>query len=287
MSLLPPRSRCQLEWKQFFQDQDGNWLLHLQPYYAELFANYFPTLMKQSPAGFRDFKSARNKFALFSKLPARDVQRIQGFLKFFERAVCLGINKHLKNNFTDELDFCLALDFNKPSPQADRTEIGELEYQAKYQQNSEALSELAKELAFAIEALPRCAIPQPRLLTHVPSRRGLTFCLPSALCRAIVSFVKDSFWGDPRPVALPSLSVAKQSAKNLTVDQKLDQWKSIVASNGIRMSRPVEDCSIIVIDDLYQSGASMWTFASFLKNRKVRSVVGLACVKSLRDTDNR
>ena len=65
--------------------------------------------------------------------------KVRGFLSFFGQAVCLGVNKHLKDDFSDELDFCLALAFNKASPQDKaRTEIGEWFYQAKYHQDADA-----------------------------------------------------------------------------------------------------------------------------------------------------
>lgn len=68
---------------------------------------------------------------------------------------------------------------------------------------------------------------------------------------------------------------------------KIAQWSSIIQSNGIKLSRSVKECSVIVVDDLYQSGASLWSFAKYLKSQSAGAVVGLACVKSLRDTDNR
>src|SRR5262249_39745239 len=133
MSLRPHSSRCQLTWKQFVQKDDGSWFLNLPPYYADLFACYFPALMKQSRTRFRNSKSGKTRYAFFSALPQREVQRVEGFLAFFGRAVCLSVNKHLRNDFADELDFCIALDFAKPSPTGERTVIGELEYAAKYQ----------------------------------------------------------------------------------------------------------------------------------------------------------
>jgi predicted amidophosphoribosyltransferase len=79
----------------------------------------------------------------------------------------------------------------------------------------------------------------------------------------------------------------KPAAKNLTVDQKIAHWKRIVQAEAIQLSRPVEHGSVIVVDDLYQSGASLWSYARYLKSKQAAAVVGLACVKSLRDSDNR
>lgn len=175
----------------------------------------------------------------------------------------------------------------KPSPREGRTELGELEYQAKYHQNSEALGELAKQLAFAVRSLPPEAICRPRLLSYVPSDPKQQFCLPALLTRGMVDIVPKAFWADPKPLLAPALTVRKPSAKNLTVDEKIVQWNNILQADGIRLSRSVKNCSVIVVDDLYQSGASLWSFAKHLKSQQAASVVGLTCVKSLRDTDNR
>ena len=52
------------------------------------------------------------------------------------------------------------------------------------------------------------------------------------------------------------------------------------------MSETVEDKDEIIVDDLYQPGASMWAFAEFLKQQGCRNVMGLVAVKSQRDSDN-
>jgi len=55
---------------------------------------------------------------------------------------------------------------------------------------------------------------------------------------------------------------------------------------AIKITGDVREKDIIIIDDLYQSGFTMWTVAQLLKNKGAKKVFGLACVKSLRDTDN-
>ena len=49
---------------------------------------------------------------------------------------------------------------------------------------------------------------------------------------------------------------------------------------------PINSFDVFIVDDLYQSGTTMWAFARYLKNLGARQVFGLACVKSLRDSDN-
>jgi predicted amidophosphoribosyltransferase len=275
-----------LNWKVFDQREDESWNLVLPRYYAGLFEASFPSLVKLTSAGFRDSSSGKTRIANFPALIEKDVKRIQAFLDWYGRVVCLSTNEHLEDDFSDELDFCLALDFNKPRPGKDRTELGGLEYHAKYHQDANAVAGLAKELARAVRWLPPSKLPKPRLLTYVPSDPGREFYLPSELARAVREDVPVSFWSVQEPVVTPSLTVKKKSAKNLSVAQKIALWEEIAQAKGIRLSRSVRECSIIILDDLYQSGASLWSFAKYLKGRGASTVVGLACVKSLRDTDN-
>jgi hypothetical protein len=44
-------------------------------------------------------------------------------------------------------------------------------------------------------------------------------------------------WGDPAPLVTATLTADKQSAKNMTVAQKIAQWKAIIQAKGIRLSR--------------------------------------------------
>ena len=124
-------------------------------------------------------------------------------------------------------------------------------------------------------------------MSYVPCDPAKEFYLPGELAKKIVDSTSAAFWGDERPLVRATLRAAKQSAKNLTVAQKIAQWDSITEGKGIKLPRSVAGCSVIVVDDLYQSGASLWSFGKYLKGQGAGVVVGLACVKSLRDTDNK
>jgi predicted amidophosphoribosyltransferase len=247
----------------------------------------YPKLMAKSNTGFRDSSSGKTKYAFFKDLDEGEVSAIERFLSHYGRSVCLSANAHIAEHFSDELDFCLALDFNKPSPKEDRTQIGEWEYQAKYHQDKEALAALTKAMVAAVRSLPLRKVPKPRLISYVPCEADREFYLPAELAAGIVAALPTTFWGVDRPVVKSTLLVEKSSAKNLTVAEKIAQWEAISTGEGIALSRSVRGCSVIVVDDLYQSGASLWFFGKYLKDLGATVVVGLACVKSLRDTDNK
>jgi len=286
VSLLPSTSRSQLKWQRFTQQEDGSWCLVLPPFYARLFELHLPALVQWPYKGFRDSQSAQTRIARFQKLLGKDVARIRAFLDYYARVVILNVNEHIKADFKDELDHCLALDFNKPTPGPERTEIGELEYRAKYQRDKDAMAALVSHLVLAIRRLPRELIPKPRLLTYVPSDPVADFCLPALLAKSIIAHMDESFWGATNPLVTPALKEAKKSAKNITVKDKLALWRSIIEGRGIKLSLAVKGHSVCVIDDLYQSGASLWSFAKYLKRLGAARVVGVVCVKSLRDKDN-
>jgi predicted amidophosphoribosyltransferase len=283
MTLRPSGSRCQLMQNRFEQKEDGSWVLVLPPYYAGLFELYFSALLPES--GFKD--SVAGKRCTFPTLDPSIVNKIRNFLRFFAQAVCISMSKYLRTSFSAEMDFCLALDFNKPNPGKDRTEIGELEYQAKYQEDAGAITQLGSKLASAVRLLPLKGMSRTRLLTFVPASPGTGFHLPARLVKAVSDAVSDSFWGVTDPLVHAKLKAGKASAKNLTIDEKIAQWNRIIRADGITLSRSVKGGTVIVVDDLYQSGTTLWSFAKYLKAKGAAHVVGLVCVKSLRDADNR
>jgi predicted amidophosphoribosyltransferase len=209
---------------------------------------------------------------------------IRAFLDWYGRTVCISTNRQLKDKFSDELDFCIALDMNSPGPKEDRTEIGEWRYQAKFKQNVDARAALASKLCRAVRMLPLAKVPIPRLLSYVPSDPGKDFCLPAELAKAVRTGIPKTFWGVDDPLVVPTLTTSKKPAKDLTVAQKIAE--KVAEAKRIRLSQSVKGRSVIVVDDLYQSGVSLWSFARYLKAQQAVAVFGVACVKSLRDTDN-
>jgi hypothetical protein len=291
VSLRPRSTRCQLQWVVFVQEGERSWKLVLPLYYAGLFEVSFPSLLKKAVNGFQDSSTGKTRIARFANLEDPDLKKIGGFIDWYERGVCLSTNKHLNPVFSDELDFCLALDYIRSNPKADRTQIGEWLYRAKYHPDEQEVAEqavagLAKELCKAARMFPPTRLGKPRLLIYVPPYPAKRLYLPAALAQGVRQGMPDNFWGVANPLVVPTLTVMKQSAKNLTVDQKIAQWAKVVEEQGIKLSRPVRDCSVIIVDDLYQSGASLWSFAKYLKGQGAVTVIGLVCVKSLRDTDN-
>ena len=85
------------------------------------------------------------------------------------------------------------------------------------------------------------------------------------------------------------LKCHKPSFKDKTLNEKISIWNEIYSdTNGFEFIEKVDitDKDVIIIDDLYQSGVSMWSYAKFLKSLGAKQVIGISAVKSLRDSDN-
>lgn len=82
------------------------------------------------------------------------------------------------------------------------------------------------------------------------------------------------------------LTCPKSALKGVSVEEKIRIWQELYDGGCVELSASVDGRTVVIVDDLYQSGATMWMYAKYLKEQGARHVFGLACVKSLRDTDN-
>jgi predicted amidophosphoribosyltransferase len=291
--MQPPYSRQQLGRHQFNQTESGDWLLSLRPYYAWLFSARYPDIIASSRTGWRDSQWGSNKYAYFARLSPEHIAQIQDFITMYQRMVVVGINRHLASNFAAELDACVCLDFNKAEQESGsmpRTEIGELEYLAKYQHDHAAIGKLVNVMGNALNWIPiSCSLDRTiqRCVTYVPPEPDKEYHLPREIARQLTQPNASTLSGAPfGSLVDATLAGAKASLKNATLDEKRTEWQRLTTPGAITLSRPVSGCAVYVVDDLYQSGTTIWTYARYLKSAGARWVFGIVCVKSLRDTDN-
>lgn len=196
----------------------------------------------------------------------------------------LSLNKNIKEYFDDELDYCIASDFNIVYGEG-RTEIGEAEYQLKY--NIEDLNVTERNQYANIimsKMLDNCKyIPFNNRLNWCVSPMPATECgktkLAWRMAEEISKQLRLSF-------IEPILSCDKPQMKQLSTKEKIGTWEKIYYNDGVILDNQVRGKNVIVVDDLYQSGTTMWEYAKFLKTLGARFVFGIVCVKSLRDSDN-
>ncbi|MCH7783568.1 hypothetical protein IID62_10945, partial [candidate division KSB1 bacterium] len=209
------------------------------------------------------------------------------FISDYEKLVILGLNKHLKENFTDERNSCIALDYHFDKRVDKRTEIGELEYLAKYEEDDNAINMLVENLLKYINRLPNLKNAGNISLCYVAPDPDKKFHLPRILTEKMVrNAKKDLNLDDYYPIIHSKLKVKKPQLKRIDILKKISIWENLIFFNQINISTIVQDRDIILLDDLYQSGVSIWSMAKFLKMNGARMVLGLTCTKTLRDTDN-
>jgi len=176
----------------------------------------------------------------------------------------------------DTLALSSALSLNFDIATQARTPIGELEYQAKYQNHNESKNILADLMYEFCASTPYyqdmkafCAIPP----SDVAQENNLmSSILERMAARYGVNNVSSSIsWQKNKP-----------KLKELSFE---DKWNAL-EQTGITITDDIQVDDVILVDDLYQSGITMQYVAMKLLEAGVKRVFGLAIVKSLGDSDN-
>ena len=175
------------------------------------------------------------------------------------------------------LDSTVALDTNFVDNQSGgKTECGLLEEQAKHHGHSSAIDQLASRLADTIGDISY--LRRAPFVMAVPATADKAFDLPRELARRVAKLTD-------KVDLTPTVEMTKKtgSAKDLSRDKKWDLWAQteIDFTDGSFLGSEV-----VVLDDKYQSGATMHFIASQLYGYGAKKVHGLVGVKTLRDSDN-
>jgi hypothetical protein len=170
-----------------------------------------------------------------------------------------------------ELSIALAENFSEDE---ERSYLGDLEYKAKYSNDEHALKEIISLTTDWLNKLPFynkadfiCAVP--------PSINGKDN-LPRQIVKGLNGFgfqnISDNVYWKQN----------KEGLKEVQFSEKYD----ILDSTGLSINCNIKDKVIILVDDLYQSGVTMQFIAKELKLAGASKILGLAIVKSRRNTDN-
>ncbi len=167
----------------------------------------------------------------------------------------------------DTLDISLSLSMNIIDDES-RTEIGELEYQAKYHKNSDAEKSLVALCADWINKLPY--YKDADLICAVPSST------PNNLPQRIVEKLSITAKNISTDISWTSKTRAVKDAEN--IDDKI----SILEESGLDIKNipQLKGKIVILFDDLYMSGVTLQYIAMKLKEAGAQRVLGLTIVKS-------
>lgn len=276
-------------WLCIRENDDGSYNCIVSNAIREILGYHFPEIFHASPTGWK--QGGNNTFNLWVPLNNLEMINVEAIKQWGEFAG----NQCVWLAGDGYLDFCIAADFNfkasdtQPWP---RTTLGEAEYWLKYHRNE--LSDEVKQTHINNVCL---AIMGAYNLLPLAHRRN------SSQEAAIVSSIPDNddsgklapalAWYTARQAGLgfvrPTLSTVKPSMKNLTSDEKKLAWESLLNSdNATSLTKPdVYGKEVVIVDDLYQSGTTMQAYAKYLKAFGALRIFGIACVKSMKNSDNK
>lgn len=167
----------------------------------------------------------------------------------------------------DLLDISLSLSMNIIENES-RTEIGELEYQSKYNGDNAAEERLVSLCEQWINKLPY--YKDADLICAVPSKT------PDNLPQRIVSKLDITATNISNSISWTS------KTRNVKDAEKVEDKISILEESGfiINNKEQLENKVVILFDDLYMSGVTLQYIAMKLKEAGVQRVLGLTIVKS-------
>lgn len=169
----------------------------------------------------------------------------------------------------DNLDLSFALSMNYDGDE--RTAIGELEFQAKFNGNEEAEEQLTKICNEWIDKLP--FLKNSDYICAMPSSNYAVTGLPNRIVANLKGF---DFEDISDKVKWTSKIRSNKDAKS-----PLEKLKNLEKS-GLEISRDVRlrGKTVLLFDDLYMSGVTMQYVAMKLKEAGASRVFGLCIVKS-------
>ena len=183
---------------------------------------------------------------------------------------CLSLSIAMSINISD--------DSEKQASDSGHTVMGNFVYYGKWRKSQNAINEIAKEATKAIQYLPY--YKDTKLICSVPNS-GNNFDLPRSVTSLLsenigIQDITDGF----------TFGGSKPDLKASPYDEKWNELEKAQISFDVEEFN-VEGKSVILIDDLYQSGTTIQYIAMKLQQAGTREVYGLCFVKTRGDVDNR
>ncbi len=171
------------------------------------------------------------------------------------------------------LSSCIALDVNVDYANEVKTDIGNLEYAAKHNQNKNAIGELVDLLCNKISENK-----EEFYIAAVPANNDKDFDLPTLLAKEVaeklgVIDITDYFF----------YQNSKQALKSVSINEK---WQELEQANLQFKQHNLVNKPIVLIDDKYQSGTTLHYVASKLQQARFDIIYGLIIAKTIKDNDN-
>ncbi|MDF7806188.1 hypothetical protein P4E94_01985 [Pontiellaceae bacterium B12219] len=283
-------------WMRLNENPDGSVNIFISGDLVGVFSNQFPLILNSAPKGWQNSNGGtKNIWIPSDRASGIDLEGIRRWAEFAGNQSVWLMTSKLSDCFSgSELECCVAADFNSIFDDKEihgRSELGEAEYQLKYHAGDLSQSEGEHYCAIMSNALLAVYDLLPlRKFSFGENSTPVVSSIPAnensgGFARVLAGHVaqrKEAEFMEPK------LRVSKPQMKGLNVQQKVLTWSSIYGVPGNVDCGAVSfaDRDVVIVDDLYQSGISMWAYAKFLKEAGARRVFGLVGVKSMRDSDN-
>lgn len=283
-------------WLRINKNDNGSYNFFVSEKLQEIFRYHFPHIDMNAPKGWEP--SRGNTFNAW--IPPDNAQSIN-IDEIKEWAAYAG-TQCVWLNTEHPLEYCVAADFNfnvEDGKITGRTPLGYAEYWLKYKRKNlkkedqkihvrnvcDGIRGVFELLPFAYKSrsisvkLHRDK-PIPPLVSAIPANKG-----KGKLSWVLTKYVANHY---ELEFVLPILRPIKPEMKSLSLTQKIKIWEDIYSTeDAIEAGLNVSDREVLIVDDLYQSGATIQAYARHLSSLGAKRIFGIVCVKSMRDSDNK
>lgn len=274
-SIVKPRSNLNV-W--FERSNDDSLKLYVSPMTKSLIDFHFCEFV--ASAGGWQYDQFTRSYLNFNKTISLYWENVRNWLEAADRFLWPGLNSRISNYYDyNVVDACMALDYNYYFDGKGYTPWGALESDAKYrlygESRLEAVDKLISGMLEMVKFLP-VRLGGDCVVSSVPVNHGeINFG------RTIADeFAKKIGCSDMTPV----LQCGKSKNKQMNVRDSYNEWEAIYRDDSnFVVPLNVSGKTVIIVDDLYQSGVSVWSYARFLKEHGATAVYALCCVKSIHD----
>ena len=269
--------KFKMYWSEFNKTLRGDYRLKipLPKIYTVLIDEVFPDLDKN--IGW-EIKGRKYAYTYISRREDQSViDEIKNFLELLELHYYVTPHTMVLKEVGRYVDQCFALGMTYVEKNGvvsnERSEIYNLIYQTKKKPDLDALSKLnsaLKEFVLNHSNYRNCDLVVPE-----PGNPGKQFHLAEVLGKNLAKSLD---------MELSELKKTRNTkkAKEMRMDEKIN------VSDGVYKSRlGFDGKNILLIDDTYQSGTTMYRMAEYLKMNGAKKVYGLVTSKTWRDDHNK
>jgi len=269
-------------WVKICEEANGGCSIYVADCLMKWIEDRYPNLLEHSKAGWE--LTARGKNVLhFSSSESAVIDWVS-----LDRELDFAGNHCFWPKVPDQecgggsLDLCVVGDYHaNPECPEQLTDLGMAFTLGKYGdklQRDVHVQTLASHVKKMVSLLP--LQNSISVVASIPTKQDEVDCFSHAIARSVAELIE-------RPIFKSRLTVAKPAVKNLELKDKIRVWNELLSGDGsVLHDELLQEAIVILVDDLYQSGVTMCSFARYLKRIGAKHVYGLACVKSLRDDAN-